>query len=220
MKSLLLFAVLAASLTACEADARPGDAASLPATAETVEAGQAPAADANRLIRPDGIGAARPGMTVGGLRAALPPGTTLGAPETYMVDIVGLPVVQGADTLYHVLFGNGEPTGDDAPVTMVATRNPAFRTAQGVGPGTTLADAAAAYGAAKVAYSMDNESREYASFANFPHPDVQFRVDQADPGMGFVGRYATQEGYNETTEYDPAGRISMVSVDLRGPVPE
>lgn len=223
MKSLLLLAAAAASLTACEPDAGPGDAASLPATsatAETVAARPATPADADRLIRPDGIGAARAGMTVGQLRAALPAGTTLGAPETYMVDVVGLPEVQGADTLYHVLFGNGEPTGDAAAVTMVATRNPAFRTAEGVGPGTTLAEASAAYGAATISYSIDNESREYASFAGFPHTGVRFRVEPANPETGLVGSYGTQEEYNETAEYDPAGRISMVSVDLRGPAPE
>lgn len=224
MRSLLLLAVVSASLTACGPEDRPGDAAPIPAIAETKETGEAgPAtpASADRLIRPDGIGAARPGITIGGLRAALPPGTTLGAPEPYMVDIIGLPVVQGADTLYHALFGDGEPTGDDALVPWVATHNPAFRTAEGIGPGTTLADAAAAYGAAMLAYNVNDESREYASFANFPHSRVRFRVAPADASTSaFAGSYATQEEYNETAEYDPAARISMVSVDLRGPAPQ
>ncbi|HEX7242689.1 MAG TPA: hypothetical protein VF263_20540, partial [Longimicrobiaceae bacterium] len=167
------------------------------------------------LIGPDGVGEARRGMTIGRLRAALPPGTVLGPPEPFMVDVAGLPVVRGADTLYHVLVVSGEPGGDDAPVTLLATRNRSFRTAEGVGPGTTLGEASAAYGAATLSYSTGDESREYASFARFPHPGIRFRVEPGASASGTAGVYASEEEYNRTTEHDRSARISLVLVDLR-----
>jgi hypothetical protein len=154
-------------------------------------------------------------MTIGELRAALPPRTTLGAAAPFMVDISALPVVRGADTLYRVLVASGEPSDDGAPISMVATRNPSFRTAEGVGPGTTLAEAKAAYGAATLSYSTNDESREYAAFADYPHPEIHFRVDAGSSATGFAGRYSTHGEYNTTREYDPSARISLITVDLR-----
>jgi hypothetical protein len=168
------------------------------------------------LIGPTGIGEARAGMTIGELRAALPAGTTLGPAAPFLVDISALPVVRGADTLYRVLVVAGEPSDDGAPVSTVATRNPSFRTAEGIGPGSTLAEAAAAYGAPALSYSTDDESREYASFAGYPHPEIHFRVDAGPGASGLAGRYSTRGAYNTTREYDPAARISLVMVDLRG----
>jgi hypothetical protein len=114
-------------------------------------AGHVPAAAsaiiaADRLIRPDGTGHARAGVTIGQLRRRLPAGFTLHAPAPFMVDVHGMPVVSGADTLYYVLVVAGEPSADDAAIEFVATLNDQFRTDAGVGPGTTLADAASAYG--------------------------------------------------------------------------
>lgn len=218
--------LLAASLTlaACQSGADERDAVPTPAgpsIAETPRADgapppSAPSADAGRLISPNGIGEARVGMTVGALRAALPGGTTLGPAEPFMVDIAGLPVVHDADTLYYALVFSGEPAGEDTPLLSVATRSTAFRTAEGVGPGTTLTEAVAAHGAATLSYNTNDESREHAAFAGYPHRGVLFRVGAG--GSGMAGTYATQGEYNETTTYAGDARILLVSVDLGGPV--
>ncbi len=190
------------ALAACE----PAPPADLPAAPQASQPAPAP------LIRPDGIGEARAGMKIGELRAALPAGTTLGAAEPYMVDILGLPVVRGADTLYYVLAVAGEPVGDDAPVTLLATQSPAFRTAEGIGPGTTLDVAAARYGAPTLSYSTADESREYAAFAGYPHRNVRFRVSGRE---GMAGVYSTEEEYNETAKFDGSARITQVMVSHR-----
>lgn len=200
--------VFALSLGACE-PAPPADKA--PAAPE---ARQAARPDSGALIRPDGIGAARAGMKIGELRAALPAGTTLGPAEPFMVDVLGLPVVRGADTLFYVLAVAGEPMGDDAPIALVATRNPAFRTAEGIGPGTTLGEAAARYGAPTLSYSTADESREYAAFAGYPHRNVRFRVAG---GAGMAGVYSTEGEYNETARFDGSARITQVMIDLQSP---
>lgn len=199
--------IFALSLGACE-PAPPADVPAAP------EARQATPPDSGVLIRHDGIGVARAGMKIGQLRAALPAGTTLGAAETFMVDVQGLPVVRGMDTLFYVLAVTGEPVGDDAPITLLATRNPAFHTAEGVGPGTTLTEAAARYGAPTLSYSTADESREYAAFARYPHRNVRFRVGGGD---GTAGVYSTEEEYNETAKFDGSARITQVMIDLQGP---
>jgi hypothetical protein len=207
--------LLLTALAACQPNARR-EVAPPPDTAARAGTSPPPVPPASRLIGPAGIGEARAGMTIGELRAALPAGTTLGAAAPFMVDISALPVVRGPDTLYRVLVVAGEPSEDGAPVSLVATRNPSFRTAEGVGPGSTLAEAKAAYGAPTLSYSTNDESREYASFADYPHPEIHFRVDAGSSASGLAGRYATRGEYNTTREYDPAARISLVMVDLHG----
>jgi hypothetical protein len=211
------FLVALAALAACESRAERDDSSPPAAAARIGSAPQPEEPDTAGLIGPTGIGEARAGRTIGELRRALPAGTTLGEAAPFMVDISALPVVRGPDTLYRVLVVSGEPSDDDAQISTVATRNPSFRTAEGIGPGSTLAEATAAYGAVTLAYSINDESREYASFADYPHPEIHFRVDAGPAASGFAGRYATRGEYNTTRDYDPAARISLVMVDLRRP---
>lgn len=172
------------------------------------------AVDPDRLIRTDGIAHAAAGMTIGELRAALPQGTTLGPASAYMVDIDAMPVVQNGDTLYLVLIPAGEPTGNSARISLLATTNTTFRTVENVGPGTSLGDAAAAYGPPTIAYNINDESREYATFPDLP-PTVRMRVQPGSDNAAFAGIYTTAGEYNETSRYDPAARITMVIVLAR-----
>lgn len=212
---LLLTALAACQPSAGRDRASPPESAPGAAAPGVVSSPPPAPRPAAALIGPTGIGEARAGMTIGELRAALPAGTTLGAAAPFMVDIDALPVVRGADTLYRVLVVSGEPSDDGAPVSTVATRNAAFRTAEGIGPGSTLAEAAAAYGAPTLSYRTDDESREYATFARYPHPEVHFRVGAGSDASGLAGRYDTHGEYNTTRDYDPDARISLVMVDLR-----
>ena len=170
--------------------------------------------DPDRLIRRDGIGHAAAGMTLGDLRAALPTGVSLGRARPYMVDIAAMPVVEEGDTLYAVLIPAGESSGDDAHVHLVATTDTSFRTMEGVGPGSTLAEAAAIYGAPTLGYSVNDESREYATFPALP-TTIRFRVRPASDTAAFAGIYTTAGEYNETTRYDPAAVVWMVLVFTR-----
>jgi hypothetical protein len=208
-------------LTVCACEART-DVATVPAAADS----SAPAAtpdgavdavgpiDSTTLIRADGIAHARAGMTIGDLRAALPADAHLGELTPFMVDIDAMPVVRAADTLYHVLIPAGEPSGDAAAINIVATTNAAFRTAEGVGPGSTLGEAAAAYGAATLSFNVNDESREYATFARLPE-SIRLRVRPASDATAYAGVYDTQGEHNETSRYDPAARVMMVLVLTR-----
>lgn len=199
-------------------DGRPaGDAAE----AEAESAAAEPAVqdsvgrdvDPDRLIRRDGIAQAAAGMRIADLRAALPEGVSLGLARPYMVDIAAMPVIEGSDTLYMVLIPSGEPSSDDARIHLVATTDTTFRTMEGVGPGSTLADAAEVYGPATLAYSTNDESREYATFPTLP-TTIRFRVRPTSDTAAFAGIYTSAGEYNETTRYHP-GSISMVLVFTR-----
>ena len=156
------------------------------------------------------------GLTVGELRARLPPGTALGGvDDSFMVDVRAVPVIEGSDTLYHLLFSEGFTVSDTTHLEMVATLHGSFRTAEGVGPGVTLAAASSAYGAPTLSYSVNDESREYASFAGYPAARVRFRVAPAGDARAFAGVYDSEQEHNETATFDPEARISMVIVELR-----
>lgn len=170
--------------------------------------------DPDRLIRPDGIAHASAGMTIGDLRAALPNGTTLGRARPYMVDIAAMPVVADGDTLYLILIPSGEPSDDDARINLVATTDTTFRTMEGIGPGSTLEQAERAYGMPTLAYSIHDESREYATFPDL-HRDIRLRVLPPSDTAAFAGIYTTAGEYNETRHYHPLARIAMVIVYTR-----
>lgn len=169
-------------------------------------------------IDPDGIGDATVGMTLGQLRSHLAPTAAIGDPsDRFMVDVTALPVVEGPDTLYHLLFPVGTPVEENTPLELVATTHPRARTVDGVGPGTTLQAAAEPYGPPTLSYSVYDESREYARFPEQPSDKVRFRVAPAPGLSSLAGTYTTDAEYNETTVFDPEARIFMVLVRLRAP---
>lgn len=207
----------------CEAAERPPDPA-LEAPADTpagtAAAGSPLAAPADSslaaaAISPDGIGAARQGMTLAEIRGSLGAGLHIGEPdERFMVDLVVLPVVRGQDTLYHLVFPADETPADGRVPLLALTDHPASRTPEGIGPGSTLAEAQARYGAPTLSYSADNEMREFAAFPGYPHPSVNFRVAPGDT-VFLAGRYEPGAAQGRTTEFDGAARIMMVMVGLR-----
>lgn len=206
-------ALLALLFISCDAG-RANPDTDADTTAAAVPDDTPPPVSADHLIGPDGIAQARRGMTIGALRAALPAGTTLSEPHTFMVDIDAISVVRGQDTLYHVLIPGGEASDDSTTINLVGTMNRAFRTAAGVGPGTTLRDAARLYGPPRLSYNTSDESREYVAFPGVPR-SIMMRVSPYVEDGVFAGIYQTENEYNETTEYDPDAIVAFVMVDLR-----
>jgi hypothetical protein len=166
------------------------------------------------LITGDGIGVARVGMSRADLRAALPEGHLLGMGTTsYMVGVDGVPVTSAGDTLYMLLYPAGAPDHDDAPITLVATTSPHARTAEDIGPGTSLAEARVRYGPPTLSLRSMDESREYARFPEQPGEGMRFLVSGS--GGGLAGSYTPNGDIRETTAYDPGARITMVVVALQ-----
>jgi hypothetical protein len=179
-------------------------------------AGPAPTAEPSDpvLITGHGIGVARVGMSRADVRAALPEGHLLGTgTASYMVDVTGIPVTAAGDTLYMLLYRPGAPDHDDAPITLLATTSPRARTAEDIGPGTSLAEARVRYGPPTLSLDPMDESREYARFPEQPGKGMRFRVSGS--GGGLAGSYTPTGETGETTVYDPGARITMVVVPLQ-----
>jgi hypothetical protein len=209
---LMLAPMFAACSAADDGDTAAADTAAVVADTTPIVAPAAPLAPPGGVIRSDGIGLARIGMRIGDLRRSLPPGVALGELEEYMVDIGAMPVVQGIDTLYAVLIPAGSSSSEDATIELLATSHPGFRTAQGVGPGSTLGEAALTYGQPTLSYHTEDESREYARFPALAST-ITLRVSYGSAGEGFGGIYPDSTGvFNETTRFNPDARIGMVMV--------
>jgi hypothetical protein len=204
---LVLYAVCA-----CGRDADTAQSERLPPH----ESAGADAADLDPVpITQDGIGLATRGLSVGELRDALAPAARLGPlDQAFMVDVSAVAVIAGTDTLYHLLFPSLDVLDDSMRIELVATLNGRARTADGLGPGITLAEAATACGPLTLVYSVYDELREYAVCPSQP-ANISFRTNPVSDDEMFAGTYSTDAEYNTTTTYDPAARIRMVMVDLR-----
>jgi hypothetical protein len=132
------------------------------------------------------------------------------------VDLMGIPVIRDADTLLYLVFPAHEVPDDSAVPLLAITDHPSVQTRESIGPGSTLAEAAIAYGAPRLRFSADDEMREYATFFRYDHPGLWFRVAPGDTTF-LAGRYpgGALAGYGETDEYDGDARIMMVMVSLR-----
>jgi hypothetical protein len=171
-----------------------------------------------KLISEQGIGPARLGMTLGELKKELGEQTEF-IDQSFMVDFPAIHVIQAGETLFYLVYGSWETLEDNDPITMIATDNPQFRTAEGVGVGTTIQEAEAIYGEATLNYNTDNESREYVKFANSPFsgsdfPRLSFRANREEGQFAGIYDEATEDGsYYETNEFHPDATISMIMVD-------
>ena len=166
-------------------------------------------------ITPEGIGAARVGMTLDSIRRELAPPLRLGElDERFMVDLVAFPVLAGPDTLYSLVFAAGEAITEGTVPLLVATSHEEVQTPDGVGPGTSLGEAARRYGNPVLSYSVYDEMREYASFPDYTNTRVRFRIAPGDSTL-LAGKYSTNDEYNETDVFDGSARIGMIFVSLR-----
>jgi len=155
-----------------------------------------------------GMGAATLGMTFGDLKQAMPEATfTVMSP--FMVDFDAIAVSQTDTVQFYILYLAGDNFSDTTPIQGLLTEHPDFRTPQGIGPGSTIAEAEAAYGDATLSYNTENESREYVRFQNHPSPNMAFRTGTG----GDAGIYPEADStFHETQEYRPDATIQSVMV--------
>jgi hypothetical protein len=163
------------------------------------------------LISTQGIGAAKLGMTLGQLKQALGSTAQFTVKAPFMVDFDAIAVSQGGTLQYYILYPSGPAMADSTPITALLTDNPSYRTAAGIGPGTSLAQAEAVYGNATLNYNIANESREFIQFANPPSKWIYFRPTAI--GQTFAGIYSTtDQEYHETKSFHPGTTIRLVGV--------
>jgi len=154
------------------------------------------------LISGTGAGPAIVGSTLAQLEDQLGDDYTISDEVRITVDFSGHVVTRGNSVQFRAVKAN-EPGNQ---LSLFIVNNNSFETAEGVGPGTLIADAEAIYGEATLSWNPDQESREFVSFANGPEGRVAFRT----PGIAGtnVGVYA--DGEFETNDFDDAATIAAV----------
>jgi hypothetical protein len=128
-------------------------------------------------IAADMLGTVRLGMTVGELREALP-AASFEVKSPFMVDLDAIEVTLDADTRFYVLHLASDSIDDASTIELLMTDSAAYRTPEGIGPGSSIADAEAIYGAATLSYHTSNESREQIAFARLPDTGMSLWTDQ------------------------------------------
>lgn len=192
------------------------DASAAPAVSPSAaQPSQIPATDApaaeNVLISPKGIGAAQLGMTLGELKQRLGPEVEYTAESPFIVDFDALAVRKDGEVQFYILYLAGQSFTDQDVIQGLLTDNPKFQTAEKIGSNSTLQAAEQAYGQVTLSYNTQNESREYARFANQPAGNISFATGNGNAAA--AGIYASPSGaYNETQQFKDGATIESVLV--------
>ncbi|MBC2777635.1 hypothetical protein [Parasphingopyxis marina] len=196
----LLFVSIAA-LAACSGEAQsdasavpdetavePAAEANLLVLDPTVGEGGTPvdSAGVNEIFDPECVitedGVANLGMpaTLGEFVEAFPARTVLTFYPSYMVDFGALCARSDGEDAICAIFENYEieSYAGGIGISAFSVQSDVCRTAEGVGPGSPIADAVAAYGPATFGFNYDNEGREYVRFENEP-AGYAFRAESA-----------------------------------------
>lgn len=168
-------------------------------------------ASENTVISDKGISAAQLGITFAQLKQTLGDEVTFTVKSPFMVDFDAVAVSKGGEVQYYILYLANQPFNDNDVIQGLLTDNPKFRTAEGVGAGTTIADAVKAYGNATLSYNTQNESREYARFDRQPAANISFATGNGNQQTAGVYASPTSE-YNETQQFRPDAKIKSVLV--------
>ena len=120
------------------------------------------------LITPTSVAGVAGPKTLGDFTASFPVGSQLVFEPRYMVDIGALCLHEdGVDKLCTYFYSyETDVYSPEVEALGLVTGDQACRTAEGVGPGVTVADASKIYGAPSFGFNYDNEGREYLSFAD------------------------------------------------------
>lgn len=184
-------------------------------------AGINPVFDPECVIAEDGIAGLGLPVTLGEFTDSFPAMTVLTFYPNYMVDFGALCVRSEGEDAICALFENYEVDGyaGGTEITGFSVLSDKCRTAEGVGPGTAIADAVEAYGPATFGFNYENEGREYVTFENAPEAygfraesdaDEAIEGDGTRPNGRFGGDYAGVTGdgsYFETDRAQPDARL-------------
>ena len=169
-------------------------------------------ADAAQQITPVGIGAAKIGMTFKELKATVGSGYEFPIKTSFIEGFDAIAVTKGGTVQYYIPYPTGTNFTDADRIQHLMTDNPSYHTAQGVGPGTTIGQAASIYGGgATLSMSKENESREFINFERHPN-GLAFRPKPTGT-RSFAGDYPeSNEDYLKTQKYDKRAAIGQITV--------
>ncbi|HEY9643209.1 MAG TPA: hypothetical protein V6C57_22155 [Coleofasciculaceae cyanobacterium] len=189
----------------------PTATATTPAASPPAEPSPSASVTNTPLISAQGIGAARLGMTLAELKQALGSDVEFTVKSPFLVDFDAIAVRKNGEVQYYILYLAGQSFSDRDVIQGLVTDNSKFKTAEGVGPGTSLVEAERAYGKATLSYNTQNESREYARFERQPAANISFATGNGNTKPAGIYPSPTSD-YNETHEFQANAAIQSVLV--------
>ncbi|HAT30852.1 MAG TPA: hypothetical protein DCW29_08390 [Janthinobacterium sp.] len=168
----------------------------------------APAIEQACFITPTGMGPIRIGMTLAQAKAALPMARFKRSATGDGVPMVSVLVGRAGDEAGELMDLSADEDDPDKPInwkrkiSVIDTRNPACKTAEGVGPGMLAKKVEKIFGPTKEIELTEIESREYIEFKKQPRT-LFFQLDNK-------GIYA--KGKNRTRRFEPDASLFKVGV--------
>ncbi len=175
-----------------------------------------------QIITPQQIGKAQLGMRVGELKQLYPQANYR---LTSLPDIPrAIAVSENAEDLFYFIASpdNGEFPKDEAVIMFLITNNPNYGTAEGIKPGTSLAEATQAYGGIQLYFSPDVEYAQFQNQPSNPRSGMGFWA-KAATGQKAAGIYqwsdpqqnscqTTSSGFCQSNQFNPGSEIWYISV--------
>jgi hypothetical protein len=167
--------------------------------------------DPAQQITPIGIGAAKIGMSLKELKEQAGAGFEFPVKTSFIEGFDAIAVTKAGAVQYYIPYPTGTQFTDADRIQHLMTDNPNYRTQQGVGPGTSISQAASVYGGATLSLSKENESREFISFNQHPN-GLAFRPKPVGT-QTFAGEYPeSNEEYLKTQRYNDRAAIGQITV--------
>lgn len=167
------------------------------------------------VIHDRAVHPAKLGRTVAEVRDALGPDYTVRMDEAATDGTFVVSTREGVE-LYSLR--TADPGGDGAPIVEIRVTNPIYRTKDGIGPGSTVADVVAVYGRATFAKREGSEI-EKVSFAHGGSRHHLLAI--SGPGGATIGDYsvavASADGWQRTTTWRDDARVRAVILGEPGP---
>jgi hypothetical protein len=167
--------------------------------------------DPTMQITPVGIGVAKIGMSLKELKEQTGEGFEFPIKTSLLEGFDAIAVTKAGKVQFYIPYPAGTQFTDTDRIQHLITDNPAYRTQQGVGPGTSIGQATTVYGSATLSLSKDSESREFINFTQ--HPDgLAFRPKPFGT-HAFAGEYPeSNDDYLKTQKYDNRAAIDQITV--------
>jgi hypothetical protein len=162
-------------------------------------------------ITPVGIGGAKIGMSFKELKEQMGAGFQFPIKASFIEGFDAIAVTKAGTVQYYIPYPAGTQFTDADKIQHLMTDNPNYRTQQGVGPGTSIQQAATVYGGATLSLSKENESREFINFTQHPN-GLAFRPKPVGK-HNFAGDYPeSNDEYLKTQKYDNKAAIGQITV--------
>lgn len=170
-----------------------------------------PSQNPAQQITPVSIGAAKIGMSFKDLKQQMGEGVQFPVVPRFVDGFDAIAVTKAGAVQYYIPYPTGTTFTNEDRIQHLMTDNPNYRTERGIGPGTTIEQAASVYGNATLSLSKESESREFINFTQHP-PGIAFRTKPAQ-NHNFAGDYPeSNDDYLNTQKYHPKAAIGQITI--------